>query len=305
MQSISSERRYKQQQLIIKKSNSQPIEDDLQKLTRSSLGKPQEEQTQQIKSLKKINATLRRFRLSYKEVKVYLYLARYGAQRAQKISETLDIQRTESYKILGTLEEGGYIYRIIEKPMKYMATPFEKVLDMEIEQRKQKTHQLEKEKIELIKIWESLPVVHEKEDNDENLQIIEGKKQICAKIVSLLKDSKFKLTAVISDSILIWMYNSSFFEELEKLSKKTDMDIKILTEYSPVSSFVLEQVSSLNCDFAFTQINEKSCFLVSDLNRMLLFTKIEDEKPCVMETNINSMLSSHNNLFDLLWNQKK
>ncbi len=259
----------------------------------------------QVKALRDINTALTRFRLSKNEVKVYLYLARYGAQKAQKIAESLGVHRTEAYKILRTLENEGVIYRVLERPMKFTAVPFEKVLDTEIEERRQRIYQLEKKKDELLSLWRSLPKADESESEKETLQVLEGKRQISARVSELLKQSEKRLIAVVSDRHLIWLYNSPFFEDLEDLSKKRDIDVKILTQYSTTSTFVLEQVDMSSCDFAFLHLKEQPSFIISDAGTMVLLMENEDGKFYAMETNYSSILRSYGNLFELLWKSQE
>ena len=278
------------------------LDPELLKFTKPVLRtEPQAEHEYQVKALRDINTALTRFKLSKNEVKVYLYLARYGAQKAQKIAESLGVHRTEAYKILRTLENEGVIYRVLERPMKFTAVPFEKVLDTEIEERRQRIHHLEKKKEELLHLWHSLPKASETETEKETLQVLEGKRQISARISELLKDSNQRLKAVVTDKHLIWIYNSPFFDELEAMSKKRDIDVRILTEYSTTSTFVLEQVDLSNCDFAFLHLKEQPSFILSDAGSMILLMENEDGKFYAMETNYDSMLKSYGNLFDLLW----
>lgn len=47
-----------------------------------------------------IEKTFLQFDLSRNEIKVYLYLARSGVQKAREISDALALHRTETYRIL-------------------------------------------------------------------------------------------------------------------------------------------------------------------------------------------------------------
>jgi sugar-specific transcriptional regulator TrmB len=300
MQAVEAERTRKEQLSAQQAlSDMDPV---LLKFTKPVLStEPQVEHENQVNALRDINIALTRFRLSKNEVKVYLYLARYGAQKAQKIAESLGVHRTEAYKILRTLENKGVIYRVLERPMKFTAVPFEKVLDTELEERRQRIHHLEKKKEELLHLWNALPKASETETEKETLQVLEGRKQISARISEILKASTNKLNAVVTDRHLIYIYNSSFFEELEDISKRRDIDVRILTEYSTTSTFVLEEVDLSNCDFAFLHIKDQPSFIVSDAGYMLLLMENEDGKFYAMETNYTSILKSYGNLFDLLW----
>jgi HTH-type transcriptional regulator, sugar sensing transcriptional regulator len=292
-------------QVSLQRQTQPDLDPELLKFTKPVLRtESQEEHEYQVKALRDINTALIRFKLSKNEVKVYLYLARYGAQKAQKIAESLGVHRTEAYKILRTLENDGVIYRVLERPMKFTAVPFEKVLDTEIEQRRQRIHQLEKKKEELLHLWKLLPKASETETEKETLQVLEGKRQISARISELLKQSNQKLEAVVTDRHLIWIYNSSFFDELEAMSKKREIDVKILTEYSTTSTFVLEQVDLSNCDFAFLHLKQQPSFILSDVGTLILLME-KDDKFYAMETNYDSMFKSYGNLFDLLWKSQE
>jgi len=68
-----------------------------------------EEEAEHLKALKSIKNALIKFDLSKNEVRVYLFLARFGAQKAQRIAEALNVHRTEAYKILRRLEKQGLV----------------------------------------------------------------------------------------------------------------------------------------------------------------------------------------------------
>jgi len=300
MQAVISKTKKESESDSMQKSSD--FDSELLKLVKPTLrSETLADNSMQINALKEIKTSLIRLQLTKNEVKVYLYLARYGAQKAQKIAEALDLHRTEAYKILRTLENNGVIYRILERPMKFKAVTIEKVIDMKLQERREKIYTLEKKKKELLRLWESLPEVSEPETEEKMLQILEGKHQIIAKISFLLKLSEKKFKGVINDKYLIWLYNSSFFESLEALSNRKDIEAKILTDYSSTSTFVMEEINIGNCDFAFLNIKDQPSFIISDSGYMILFLQNDNNKFGVMETNDKSMVKSYENLFDMLW----
>ena len=70
---------------------------------------------------------LSNFQLNKNEANVYLFLIRFGAQKAIRVSENLGIPRSETYKILRSLESQGIVLRLVEKPYKYLAIPLEDI----------------------------------------------------------------------------------------------------------------------------------------------------------------------------------
>jgi sugar-specific transcriptional regulator TrmB len=293
------------ERLAVERDNFTDLDPDLLQFARTFASKEGGEHEGGLKALRSINNALKRFKLSKNEVKVYLYLAQVGAQKAQKIATSLGIHRTEAYKILRALESNGVVSRILERPMKFAAVAFEEVLNNEIEERRQIIHKLEKRKSELLRQWEVLPKIAESNAEKETLQVLEGKRQISIKINELTKQTTHKLQAVVSDKHLIWLYNSPFFDDLEMIMKKREMDVKVMTIYSPTSTYVIEQLNTCDCDFAFLQIHDQPSFLLSDNGSLILLIDSED-RFYAMETNYESMVKSYQNLFDLLWkNQPK
>jgi len=260
----------------------------------------QSKETHQL-ALREIQTALTRFRLSRNEVKVYLFLARHGAQRAQKIAESIEVQRTEAYKILRNLENKGVILRMLCRPTKFVAVPFERVLDREIEERRQRVNQLRRKKEDLLRLWVTLPKIDDEEGEKETLQIFEGKRQIEARVSELVKFTKKRISAVVNDRHLIWLYNATFFEDLEEEVGGGGVEARVLTEYSPASNFVIEHVKPTACDFAFLQLKEQPSFIVTDAGTVLLIMEGEEDRFYAMETTYSSIIRSYENLFELLW----
>jgi sugar-specific transcriptional regulator TrmB len=259
-----------------------------------------------ISALKQINRALTRFKLSKNEVKIYLFLARYGSQKAQQIAESMDVHRTEAYKTLRTLEAQGLITRILEKPMKFAALPFEQVIENLIEARRKRIIQLEQKKTELLEMWRSLPEVEEFKANRETLQVLEGKHRVLAKVSELLSSSEAEFQAVVSDNEMVWLYNSLFFEDLNDLMKEKPLDARMMTQYSPTSTYIIEKTDLYDMDFAFLRRSNQPSFFIADDKEILLLMNNEENKLLAMWTNYGAVVASFRNLFEQLWkNQTK
>jgi len=259
-----------------------------------------------MNALKQINRALTRFKLSRNEVKVYLFLARYGSQKVQQIAENIGIHRTEAYKILRSLEAQGLIARILEKPMRFSALPLERVLGNLIEERRRRITQLEQRKIELLEMWRSLPQVEGLVSDKEILQVIEGRHQVMAKVSELLKNSETEFQAVVSDKVLVWLFNNLFFEEINGLMKRRPLDVRMMTQYSPTSTYVIDKTDTCNMDFAFLKRSNQPSFFLADNKQALLLMNNDDSKLVAMWTNYEAVVASFRNLFEQLWrNQTK
>jgi len=266
-----------------------------------------DEETEHLKAIGVIKKALVRFDLSRNEVRVYLFLARFGAQKAQRIAEALGVHRTEAYKILHRLERQGLISCVFERPMKFVAIPFDKALENLIEERRHRIHLMERRKKQLVDIWLSLPKPAEVKTKSETFQVLEGRRQISVKAGEFLEACGRELLMILSDKHLLWLFNSPFFEDLAKILKKRQLDVRIMANYSPTSTYVFEQLDMDNLDFAYHDSAEAPNIIVSDGCRMVLLMdngQEGDDKPYALSTNYESIVSSFSLLFKLLWERE-
>ncbi|RLI00584.1 hypothetical protein DRO31_08435 [Candidatus Bathyarchaeota archaeon] len=262
------------------------------------------ETLEHIDALKIIDQALSRFKLNKNEVRVYLYLARFGAHKAQSIAEALGVHRTEAYKILRRLEEQGLITRVMERPMKFLAVPFATVLDNLIEERRQKVYQMEQHKAELLKMWASLPEPESVNKRKETFQVLEGKKHISVRLSELLENAESEFHMIISDENLIWLYNTPFLDNVQDKSEEKGITTRLMTNYSPTSSYVLEEMEIGEGDFAYLKKEKIPGFFMNDKGEMILFMGNDQNSITGMWTNYETLVESYRILFSLLWKKK-
>jgi len=262
------------------------------------------ETLEHIDALKNIDQALSKFKLNKNEVRVYLYLARFGAHKAQSIAEALGVHRTEAYKILRRLEEQGLITRVMERPMKFLAVPFETVLTNLIEERRQRIYQMEQRKAELLKIWASLPEPETVHTRKETFQVLEGKKHISVRLAELLEKAESEFHMIVSDDNLIWLYNTPFLDNVQAKADKTGLTSRLMTNFSPTSSYVLEQMEIGEGDFAYMKKEKIPGFFINDKKEMILLMGNDQNSVTGMWTNYETLVESYRILFSLLWKKK-
>ena len=76
-----------------------------------------------------IQLILRKFGLTQNELKVYNHLIQSDPKQANEIGKDLKIYRTETYRILKSLENKGMLNIIFDKPSKFVGIDYVKVLD--------------------------------------------------------------------------------------------------------------------------------------------------------------------------------
>ena len=76
-----------------------------------------------------IQSILRKFGLTQNELKVYNHLIQNDPKQANEIGKDLKIYRTETYRILKSLENKGMVNIIFDKPTKFIGIDYVKALD--------------------------------------------------------------------------------------------------------------------------------------------------------------------------------
>jgi sugar-specific transcriptional regulator TrmB len=255
-----------------------------------------------VKSVEIIEKALCRLGLSKNEVKVFMHLARTGEHKASEVSEALSLHRTETYRILRDLEKKGLVLSVFEKPLKFIAAPFEKALDALIETKKIKINLLERKKESLVSLWLSLPQPEIESDRKEVFQILEGEEQISLKADEILSDVETSVFTFISEQDIANFYHSGILDKLGKMSKK-NIEVQLLTNYSPKSCFFLEKMKLKKAKYSLSKVDELPTYILADDKQLLLLIRKDNGKKRVaaLWTNYDAFIKALKALFLELW----
>jgi sugar-specific transcriptional regulator TrmB len=254
------------------------------------------------KSLEAIEKALGRLGLSRNEIRVYLYIARTGEHKASEISESLSLHRTETYRILRDLEKKGLVSSVFEKPLKFLATSFERALGTLIETKKMKINLLEKKKAELVDLWSTLPKPEAEQERREVFQILEGEEQISLKADEILNAAKTEILVFAAEQDIASFYHSSLLDQLEKISKK-GVDVQLLASYSPKSCFFIEKLKLKKAKYSVSEVDGLPTFLLTDDGQLLLLIRKDNgkKKVAALWTNYDAFVKALRALFLELW----
>jgi len=265
-----------------------------------------------LRSLKMIKHMLAKFGLSNNEIRVYIYLARSGARKAREVSDALSLHRTETYKILRSLEKRGLVSSVFEKPLKFIATSFEKTIDMLIKTKKLKIEFLERKKKDIVDLWLSLPQLETEPERKEVFQVLEGEEQFNLKADEILEKTRKEICIFAPDSDLLRLYYSGFTDKLEKFSKSKSIKILLLTNYTEKSCFVVGKMKLTNVRYMPPNVEGLPGFIIAD-HEHLLFSMKGDRDSGILEsgrrkarvaafwTNYEAFISALKTLFFKLW----
>ncbi len=263
-----------------------------------------------LKSLETIGNALQKLGLSKNEIRVYVYLARTGMCKASEISEAISLHRTETYRILRDLEKIGLVSSVFEKPLKFVATPFEKTLDLLINCKKLKLQLLERKKKGLVDLWGALPKPEIEFVKREVFQILEGDEQINLKAEEILAKTKKEIWVFLCDSDISRFYHSGFLDELERFAKK-DLSARLLTSDSAKSCFFVKKLKLNDVKCLSKCPNDLPSFIIVDQEHLLFLIRRNSEqsddveqkrgKLAALWTNYEAFIKALSALFTELW----
>ncbi|MBS7615268.1 TrmB family transcriptional regulator [Candidatus Bathyarchaeota archaeon] len=226
-----------------------------------------------LSEFKEFCSSFSRFGLSKNEAKVYIYLAKFGDQKAHNISRSLSLHRTETYKILRRLEEKGLAVRLLEKPIKFAAVPVDKALTTLIQEKKERVMRLEGEKQKILESWSVFSVpTRESEFCDEFIQVLKGRNQIHIKVNEIIENAKDEVLIAASDETLLQMFYSGALDSLSEKSSK--IEIRLLTDSSVRSSYIVKKLRLSEDKFFCVNFKGIPSFVISQ-DHLLLFLNNE------------------------------
>jgi sugar-specific transcriptional regulator TrmB len=159
--------------------------------------------------------------LSQLEAKVYLALFRSKNPTAWTISKISGISRPDVYRVLGNLEETGFVEKIVSKPQKFHPIPAEEVVSTLLERRKRQNEQLQKEASRLAQALQG-KTANEETDDKCGFILISGRNSVHSKAEKMLRSAQECICCLgFPRRIFSWLsFCSSTLEEV--LAKKVD-----------------------------------------------------------------------------------
>jgi sugar-specific transcriptional regulator TrmB len=107
-------------------------------------------------SLERIIKSLESLGLSQTDAQVYIYLATTGPKKARDVIKALTINKRQVYRSLKRLQNKGITVTKNERPFLFSAVPFEEVLDLLMEIKKEQAQALQESRKEFLSNWRKI-----------------------------------------------------------------------------------------------------------------------------------------------------
>jgi sugar-specific transcriptional regulator TrmB len=265
-------------------------------------------------SQEKVLKTLVSLGLTQWEAKVYIFLSKRGSTRAKDATRVLKLSKQRLYPILKSLKSKGIVNSTIERPARFEAVPFEKLLDSFLKAKIDQAQRIQKNKSELLEDWQSI-ALGKSESLPSKFTVIEGRRYIYSKIQLMIQETKEQMLFVttvpsLARADLYGLFDSAFnhpsrskirFRFLTELSEQNANAIKVLLRQKPKSI--------LNFEGRTPNLGLKLCprMVIRDEEETVFFIgrgagKFESEQDDVcLWTNCKSLVCAFLAMFEDLW----
>lgn len=235
-------------------------------------------------SEKDILKFLQNLSFSKREIQVYLFLARSGAQSTSFVAKRLKMERVQAYRTFKKLQEKGFIEATLERPTRFTVVPFEALLETYIETKKSEVEHLNTQKKDLLSSWQNLNTP-ESDYAIAKFSIIGGKKKIHVKMLNMIEESQKSIYILTTGLGVIQEDIGGVLDTIIDNAKTKNIESKIIFDISKENSKIIERLckritsEKVPVEGRHLNLNSKFFprFLVKDDEEAILYASSGDE----------------------------
>ena len=275
------------------------------KSSKSIFNETSDSATSYNETFEKLINILTEFGLTEYEAKIFIYLGKYGTKTAPEIKNSLEIPRSETYRILTRLQNKRLVIASFEQPMTYSILSPDKAIETILEQEMQRLSHLKILKKELLELWDTIPILisDKGKEKGNRFQILQGINQTNGKIKEIISYSKKEICIIGSHQDFLRFYHADIID----LIKKSKADVKILCSDLEKIKQYFKGINKKSIKSILEETRKHQCFIIIDGSEVLFFMKETDvkEKMLATWTDSDSLTRSLALLFDVMWTRSK
>ena len=174
-------------------------------------------------SEKDILKFLQNLGFSKREVQVYMFLAKSGAQSTSFVAKRLKMERVQAYRTFKKLQEKGFIEATLERPTRFTVVPFINLLESFIEAKRGEVESLSTQKESLLNSWKTVSAP-ESDYTVAKFSVISGKKKIHLKMLSMIDEAKKDIYVLTTGLGVIQEDIGGVFDAVVDTAKKKEIN---------------------------------------------------------------------------------
>ncbi len=235
-------------------------------------------------SEKDILKFLQNLGLSKREIQVYLFLAKSGAQSTSFVAKRLKMERVQAYRTFKKLQEKGFIEATLERPTRFTVVPFEALLETYIETKKSEVENLNSQRTDLISSWKTLNTP-ESDYTVAKFSIVGGKKKIHVKMLNMIEEAQKSIYVLTTGLGVIQEDIGGVLDTIIDNAEANNIQSKIIVDISKDNFKIIERlikkISPEKTPIESRHLNLDSKFfprfLIKDDEEAILYTSSSDE----------------------------
>lgn len=244
---------------------------------------------------------------------IYIFLAKKGSVKGSDITKGLRTQKQPLYRSLKNLQRKGIVTATLERPARFAAVPFDKVVDVFIKTKMAEAQRLQENKDEILAHWQDI-AVNETTDESSKFNIIEGRGPIYAKSLQMMQDAQNQLSIIFTIQSLLRADQFGLFDGEIAAQIKPTAHFRILTALKDQSLSLLKtligELAKSKIVFEGRASNSELTLpqlIIRDDEEILFFIKhqtdgsqTEQDNLCLW-TNCKSLVQAMNTFFEGFW----
>jgi sugar-specific transcriptional regulator TrmB/CBS domain-containing protein len=235
-------------------------------------------------SEKDILKFLQNLGFSKREVQVYMFLAKSGAQSTSFVAKRLKMERVQAYRTFKKLQEKGFIEATLERPTRFTVVPFINLLETFIDAKKGEVENLSLQKESLLASWRTVSAP-ESDYTVAKFSVISGKKKIHVKMLNMIDEAEKNVYVLTTGLGVIQEDIGGVFDAVIDSARKRDLLFKIIADISKENYRIMERLDKrvtaekVNVEIRHLNFNSRYFprFLIKDDEEAILYASSGDE----------------------------
>jgi len=264
-------------------------------------------------SKEKILTTLTDLGLKKTEAKIYFYLAKKGPKKAKEIARDIGVTKQRLYPILKDLQHKTVINCSLDRPAKFSAISYEKILDLFAKTKLEEAKIIQENKNRILDDWKTVSNSFSKEESGKFI-VIKGRKFVFSKIKQMVEEATTQLYMLSDFPSLLRLEKNGILDNVKNNPIKSSIDFFLVTEISKKHlRLVKELLQTIDPSIKVKNRNRNSIssifprLIIKDNKELLYFISTQNNEfqevsdyTCI-STNCHSLLGPFSKLFEDLW----
>jgi sugar-specific transcriptional regulator TrmB len=265
-------------------------------------------------SQEEVLKTLSDLGLTKLDSKIYIYLAKKGPQKGKEISKALKVQRQQVYRSLKNLRSRAIVSATLERPARFSAVPFEKVLDLFIRAKLEEAQTIQQEKSKLLSSWQAIQT-EAAPDTSAKFMVIEGRNIIYSRIKQMINETKSQLSIISTVTGLIRADQLGLLDANFKKTLRSRVQFRLLTHLTEQNlsamKALLKETPKAELRFEIRNPNLGlrlfPRMVIRDQEEVVFFINpnvdgsLQEQDNLCLWTNCKSLIDSFLAMFEELW----